>query len=217
MDISYLGHAGFKLKGAGVSVVMDPFGSSVGFEFSRTSADVVTVSHGHEDHNNVSAVSGTARRKKPFLIDKPGEYEVGGVSVFGISTYHDDQKGKERGKNIVFSVMLEEVTVAHLGDLGHELSDRQVAELNGVDVLLCPVGGHYTIGPKVAMKVIAAVEPSVLVPMHYRTGKHDKKVFSQVAPLEEFLKEFGGEAKKQEKLSITRASMPEEMELVVLG
>lgn len=217
MDITYLGHSCFKLRGSRASVVTDPYGPMVGWAMSKVSADVVTVSHGHDDHNNVKVVSGTARRDKPFVIDAPGEYEVMGVGVFGVGTYHDEVKGEKRGKNIVYSVLLDEVSVVHLGDLGHELSQRQVEEINGVDVLLCPVGGHYTIGPSVAAKVISALEPAIVVPMHYKTTKHDKKAFEKVAGVDDFLKEMGvGEVEELDKLSVSKSSLPEELKVVLL-
>lgn len=217
MDITYLGHASFKLRGSGASVVMDPFDpSKVGLSYPRLSGDIVTVSHGHDDHNNIKAVTGTARRRNPFIIDAPGEYEVEGVSVFGVETFHDDKKGEERGKNIVFGVLIDGVSVVHLGDLGHQLSERQVGELNGVDVLLCPVGGHYTVGPKDVSGLVNALEPSILVPMHYRSEKHNREVFAKVATLDEFVKEFGAEVKREEKLAVTKTTLPEELEVVVL-
>lgn len=211
-----MGHACFKLRTASATVVMDPYSSGVGLSLPRVSADVVTVSHGHDDHNNFSAVSGTARRDKPFIIDAPGEYEVGGISVFGVSAFHDDKKGEDRGKNVIFSVLLDGISVVHLGDLGHKLSESQVAELNGVDVLLCPVGGVYTIGPKEVGEVVSAIDPSYLIPMHYKTDEHDAKLFSELATVDEFLSVFGSEAKREEKLSVSRTSVPEELEVVVL-
>lgn len=216
MDITYLGHSCFKLRSSNATVVTDPFDKSIGLALPRMSADVVTVSHEHDDHNNVKAVSGTARRNNPFIVNAPGEYEVVGVSVFGVPTFHDDKGGEERGPNIAYSIVIDGVSIVHLGDLGHTLTDAQVSELNGVDVLLCPVGGHYTIGPKQVGEIVSALEPSYLIPMHYQTNQHDKKMFEQVGTLEDFLKDFGGEHKQMDKLSVTKNQLPEEMELVVL-
>lgn len=197
-------------------MITDPFGNDVGLKMPRLSADVVTVSHQHNDHNNVGAVKGTSRRDKPFIIDAVGEYEVGGISVFGVRTYHDDKKGEERGENYVFSVLMDGVSVVHLGDLGHVLKDAKVDELNGVDVLLCPVGGVYTIGPKEAVEVIQAVEPSIVIPMHYKTKDHDAKVFGELSEVEKFVEALGLEAKREDSLSVSRSTLPEETELVVL-
>lgn len=216
MEITYLGHSSFKLKGKAGTVVTDPFDDYVGFSFPSTSADIVTVSHDHKDHNNVKPINGTARRKNPFVVDHPGEYEVQGISVFGVKTAHDANGGVERGANFVFSVLIDNVKVCHLGDLGHELTQEQIKEIGSVDVLLVPVGGVFTIDPKVAVKTIHTLEPSYVIPMHYKTDKHNADVFGELNTLEEFLKEYGAEVKPEAKLSVTKERLPEETEMVVL-
>ncbi len=216
MIITYHGHSSFKLKGKEGTVVTDPFHSYVGFDFPSVSADIVTISHDHEDHNQSGQVSKTARRDKPFVIDAPGEYEVGGVSVFGVKTYHDQTQGVERGVNIIYTVLLDGMRICHLGDLGHELTPEQIAKIGAVDILLCPVGGVFTIDPKTAVNVINSLEPSMVIPMHFKTPSHDEKVFGEVATLEEFLKEYGVEVEAEEKINIDRSRLPEETEVVVL-
>jgi len=217
MDIFYVGHSCFKLRGKQATIVMDPYQPSVGFEMPRISADIVTISHDHEGHNNVGQITGTTRRKNPFVIDTLGEYEVGGVGVFGVATWHDDMKGEERGRNLVCSVLIDGVSVVHLGDLGHKLTEKQVSMLNGVDVLLCPVGGVTTIGPKRASEVISMIEPAVFIPMHYKTPAHDEKVFGELMEVEAFLSEMSVDARREEKLTVSRVTMPEELEVVVLS
>lgn len=216
MIITYNGHSSFKLKASEGVVVTDPFADSVGFEFPTASADVVTISHDHDDHNQASKVSGTVRRDKPFIIKAAGEYEIGGISVFGAKTYHDDQDGEERGKNFVFIAFLDGMRVCHLGDLGHELTPEQVKKIGDVDILLCPVGGKYTIDPKVAKKVINSLEPSIVIPMHYKTPLHEEKTFGELSGVEEFLKEYGVEVEPVDKLNISVSQLPEETEIVVL-
>ncbi|MFC1653277.1 MBL fold metallo-hydrolase [Patescibacteria group bacterium] len=217
MDITYLGHSCFKLRGKEASVVVDPYTKEVGFSLPSVSADIVAVSHDHFDHSNHKAIKGTSRRKEPFLINFPGEYEILGTSVFGIHSYHDDKKGEERGKNTMFVFHVDGVSVAHLGDLGQNLSDKQLEELDGVDVLLCPVGGVYTIGPKQAVDTISTIQPSYVIPMHYKTSKHAGKAFAEVGSLDDFLKEMGTtDAKKLDKLAVSPLSLPEETEVVVL-
>jgi L-ascorbate metabolism protein UlaG (beta-lactamase superfamily) len=214
MDISFLGHSSFKLRGKEATVVTDPYDPYVGFKMPKVSADIVTVSHQHQDHNNVAAVSGTTRRKEPFVINAPGEYEVMGVSVFGYASFHDKVKGAKRGKNTIFVIHIDDVVIAHLGDLGHVLPQKLADEINGVDVLLVPVGGVFTIGPKGADKVISQLEPSVVVPMHYKTKD---LAFKELAPVEKFLGQVGvEEARREKKLSLTKSSLPEEREVVVL-
>lgn len=216
MDITYHGHSAFKLKGNAGTVVTDPFDSYIGFSMPNLSADIVTVSHQHQDHNAVAKVKGTARRNKPFVIEEVGEYEVGGISIFGVKTFHDANGGVERGTNIVFTIVLDDIRVCHLGDLGHELTSDQLSEIGPVDVVLCPVGGVYTIDPATAVKTIHALEPSVCIPMHYKTSQHVDQVFSELSTLDDFIKAYGAEVKPVEKLQLSKNRLPEETELVVL-
>ncbi|MCH7951437.1 MBL fold metallo-hydrolase [Patescibacteria group bacterium] len=217
MEIAYLGHASFKFRGKTASVVSDPFDSSIGFSLSRVSGDIVTVSHGHQDHKHVAGVSGTTRRAQPFVIDAPGEYEVSGISVFGTRTFHDDEQGAKRGENVVFVIHVDDVAVAHLGDLGHVLGDSQVEDIGEVDVLCVPVGGVITIGPKEAIAVINQLQPAIVLPMHYRTERHTKRLFGDLAAVDVFLNEGGyDQARRVDKLTLTKQTLPEETEVVVL-
>lgn len=217
MDITYLGHSSFKLRGKNATVVTDPYESKVGFAMPSVSADLVTVSHDHFDHNAISFVSGTSRRDKPYVVTAPGEYEVGGVGVFGWATYHDNKQGEERGKNTVYSIHIDGVRVVHLGDLGHTLDDTVIEGLGTVDVLLVPVGGVYTIDAEEAKKVIEQLEPAYVIPMHYRTDKHNDS-FAKVAPLQDFLTLMGKESLvPQERLRLMGGmDGMEETEIVVL-
>jgi L-ascorbate metabolism protein UlaG (beta-lactamase superfamily) len=218
MDITYLGHSCFKLRGKNSTVITDPYPDSIGLKLPSMSADIVTVSHTqHDDHDAIDKVSGTARRQDPFVISAPGEYEIGGVSVFSVNTYHDNKQGEDRGKNTAYLIHIDDVRIAHLGDLGHELSDKQVEELGEVDVLLCPVGGVYTIDAKEAVKVINSIQPGIVIPMHFKTKDHKQNVFGKIAPLSDFLTEIGAsEVEPQDKLTVSSTSLPEETEVVVL-
>lgn len=217
MDITYLGHSSFKLRGKTATVVTDPFDSSVGFSFPAASADIITVSHSHPDHANTSKVQGTSRRPQPFVITAPGEYEILGISVRAIPVFHDDQQGKLRGKNLIMIITIDGVHLVHLGDLGHSLTESQIEDIGPVDALMIPVGGVFTIGPQVAVSVIENLDPSIVIPMHFRTEKHSA-TFKDLSPLADFLKQMGTESKElQEKLTITAGNMPEETETVVLS
>jgi L-ascorbate metabolism protein UlaG (beta-lactamase superfamily) len=215
MDITYLGHSSFKLKGKQGTVVTDPFDSSVGFSMPSTSADIVSISHQHPDHNSKNAVSGTARREKPWITDTAGEYEVAGISLFGYKTFHDDAEGKERGANTVYSIVLDGINVVHLGDLGHDLSDDFIEKLGDVHVLLCPVGGVFTINPNQAAEIIQAIEPYYVIPMHYKTPKHSEQ-YKDMKTLEEFEKVFGVHVDPVKSLTVAATSLPEQTTLVVL-
>lgn len=215
MEIQFLGHSSFRIKGKKIIVVTDPYSKEVGFEMPRVSADIVTVSHEHFDHNAVDQVGGTVRRKEPFVIRAPGEYEVESVFVFGVASWHDKKKDGERGTNTIFAITFEGLRLVHLGDLGHKLADKQIEKVGEVDILMVPVGGNYTIGPKEAGEVVNQLEPLVVIPMHFQTKKY-KKDFGLEATAGDFLEELGVEAEPQEKLVVSKESLPDEREVVWL-
>lgn len=216
MIITYHGHSCFKLKGKTGTVITDPY-SGVGFTMPSLSADIVTISHDHYDHNNAKDVVGTARRKRPFVIEHLGEYEVGGVSVFGTKSFHDGEAGVKAGLNRIYVIVIDGIRVCHLGDLGHELDENLVKEIGDIDVLLLPVGGVYTINAKQAVAVAKALEPSFIVPMHYKTTAHNQEKFGELQELSEFIKEFGVENVEEiDKLKVEKERLPEEKELVII-
>lgn len=218
MLIRYLGHSSFKVRGSEGAVITDPYENKVvGLELPRMSAEVVTVSHDHEDHNAAERVQGTSNRKEPFVITKPGEYEASEISVIGVSSKHDDEDGSKRGDNIIFTFKLDGIWVAHLGDLGHKLSSRQINKIGAIDVLMLPVGGEYTIGPKMAMEVVKSLSPSIVIPMHYKV-KGMNKQFDKLVTVDEFLEKASlNGVDRLDKLSIgSRNQLPEETEVIVM-
>lgn len=200
MDINWLGHSCFRIKGRQAVVITDPYPPDLGYSLGRPTAHMVTVSHQHPSHSYVQGVDGESR-----LVTGPGEYEISGVLIIGIATFHDAEGGKERGKNTIYLMEVDGVSVCHLGDLGHVLNAEQVEEIGDVGVLLLPVGGVSTINASVAAEVIRQLEPKVVVPMHYRTP-----VLSRgLETAEKFLKEMGIEQiNSQPKLSLTASSLP---------
>jgi L-ascorbate metabolism protein UlaG (beta-lactamase superfamily) len=142
IDVWWYGQACFKVKGKNASVVFDPYDHEfIGLSKLKLSADIVCVSHAHRDHNNVDSVGGVEEAKKPFVIRGPGEYEISGINIDGISSFHDDHEGKERGKNTIYHVTVDDVNFVHLGDLGQKkLTQEQVETLSACDVLFIPVG-----------------------------------------------------------------------------
>jgi len=182
MKIRWLGLASFLITSdSGIRIITDPYETGGGLSYGeiRESADIVTVSHEHFDHNNVAAVRGN-----PQILRKIGEADIEGVRFRGIASFHDNVGGKERGKNIMFCFEVDGVKVCHLGDLGHQLSDEQVSEIGPVDVLLLPVGGVFTINAEVATELCGRLKPKVIVPMHYRDGKCS----FPIAGVDEFLR-----------------------------
>jgi L-ascorbate metabolism protein UlaG (beta-lactamase superfamily) len=210
MEITWLGHSCFRLRGKDATIVMDPAGKATGYTISRPTADIVTVSHDHEGHNNVAGVAGS-----PRVLRGPGEFEVSSVLIMGIRTFHDDDKGKKLGKNTAYVLELDDVRVCHLGDLGHVPTAEQVEELSGVDILLTPVGGKNTIGATAAAEVVSLLEPKLVIPMHYQTPAAK----DELEPLDRFLKEMGAKTandERQPKLAVTKSTLPGETKVQVL-
>lgn len=207
-DIQYLGHACFRLRGRDGIVLCDPFDRSVGLDIGKPTAHIVTISHSHPDHANLAAVK--PMRERIFPIEGPGEYEVSGVMIAGVRTFHDKQKGAELGNNTAYVIHLDDVVFCHLGDLGHELTTHQLDEIGNVDVLFVPVGGGETIGPSEAVSVISQIEPRIVIPMHYALPGQTT-FMSDLAELDKFTHEIGmKEVVPEEKLTITAANLPSE-------
>ena len=210
MEINWLGHACFRLKGKDVVLITDPYDKPVGYNLGRPQANIVTMSHDHHDHNNAAAIAGN-----PKLVKGPGEYEIKNVFIKGITTFHDAEDGKARGRNTAYTISIDDVTVCHLGDLGHVLTQGQAEELDGVDVLLVPVGGTYTINAAQAAEVVSILEPKIVIPMHFQTEV--LTLGKTLDSVEKFLKEMGQPGVEvQPKLVVTRGSLPDETQVVVL-
>ena len=208
MDISWIGHSCFRIKGSHTTVVTDPYSPDLGYSLGKPTASIVTVSHQHPGHSYVQGIGG-----KPRLVTGPGEYEIGGVLIIGIPTFHDADRGGKRGKNTVYLMEVDEVAVCHLGDLGHVLTAEQVEEMGNVDVLLLPVGGMSTINASMAAEVVRQLEPKVVVPMHYKTSKLNR----ELEPVERFLKEIGvKDIQPQPKLSFTKSNLPVSTQVFLL-
>ncbi|MCZ7568671.1 MAG: MBL fold metallo-hydrolase [Ardenticatenaceae bacterium] len=208
MEIKWFGHSCFRLRDKAGVVVTDPFPRTLGYERPRLRADIVTVSHPHENHSDIRGFQG-----EPFVIDGPGEYEVNGIFVTGVRTYHDGTKGKQRGFNTIYLIQYQDMNVCHLGDLGHVPTQDQVEELSEVDVLLVPVGGGGALTSAQAAEVVSLIEPRLVIPMHYRTEVYT----GDLDPVDKFLKEMGlKDAPVEEELKRSKSQLPEETEVVVL-
>ncbi len=200
MDISWLGHSCFRLKGAQATVITDPYSPDLGYALDKPTARIVTVSHQHPGHSYVQGIGGD-----PKLVAGPGEYEISGVLIIGVATFHDGEEGRRRGKNTAYLMEVDELSVCHLGDLGHVLTTEQVEEMENVDVLLLPVGGVSTIDASMAAEVVRQLEPKVVVPMHYKT----EALNGELEPVDRFLKEMGvKEVDSRPRLSLTKANLP---------
>jgi L-ascorbate metabolism protein UlaG (beta-lactamase superfamily) len=200
-------------------IVIDPFDEEIGLKLPNLSADIVLVTHQHHDHNNVAGVKGS-----PFLVEGPGEYEVKGVFIQGIPSFHDNENGKERGLNTIYVFEAEDMRFCHLGDLGQkELTDEQLEKIGKVDILMIPVGGKYTIDSSEAQKIIGQLDPKVVIPMHFALPKSlpDRQAGkSELDDVAKFLKAMGkNSVVPQDKFVVKTSTLPKEddMEIVVLN
>jgi L-ascorbate metabolism protein UlaG (beta-lactamase superfamily) len=166
MRIKFLGHTTFKItSNSGTSIITDPYHTDEGFLLSELneSANIVTVSHEHPDHNNAAAVQGNPKVVK-------NDANVEGIVFKTVLSYHDNVEGKERGSNLIFTFKVDDLCICHLGDLGHTLNAEQLAVLSHVDILMIPVGGGFTIDAAGATNVCDSIKPKVIIPMHYKSA-----------------------------------------------
>ncbi len=200
MKIKWLGHSSFLLtESTGMTVLTDPYDPNmVGYGFEPASVDIVTVSHGHADHNFLSAV-----KAKKKVIDAPGKYECDGIHIAGYPSFHDDSDGKLRGKNIIYKFGMDGVTVCHMGDIGEPCSPELIERLIPVNVLLIPVGGTYTVDAEAAKEYVDRLMPDIVIPMHYKI-KHCELDIDRVDP---FVRLFDDECVEEdvEELDLDRA------------
>jgi L-ascorbate metabolism protein UlaG (beta-lactamase superfamily) len=188
VKIKWFGQACFLLTlPDGKKIVTDPYGEKVGYDVPELSADIVTVTHEHFDHNNTALVKGepailSGLTEKGADYNKV-DYKEDGLSIYTVQSYHDKEKGARRGKNAIFVIKIGEKKIVHLGDLGTTLDERQLSEIGKVDLVMIPVGGYYTIDAQEADKVIDQLKPGIVIPMHFKTDKvtklpiSDKKKF----------------------------------------
>lgn len=208
MDITWYGQSCFRLRFKSVTLITDPYHADIGLKLPRQKADIVTVSHDHPDHAYTRGVSGDFR-----VFTGPGEYERQGVFLFGIPTFHDRRNGRDRGPNTVFLIEADDLSICHLGDLGHVPTQAQVEQLNAVDVLLIPVGGGPTLNAGEAAEVVSLLQPRYVIPMHYQLPGLKIKL----DPVTKFLQAMGAaKATPQEGLRVLPTAEPQETQIVVL-
>jgi L-ascorbate metabolism protein UlaG (beta-lactamase superfamily) len=182
VKVKWLGHSCFLITSEkGTRIITDPYtvGGPIKYGEIKETADVVTVSHEHSDHNNVASVGG-----KPQVFKGGAPITFQDVKLTSVPTYHDENKGRDRGPNLIVCMEMDGMKLCHLGDLGHPLSAQEITLVGNVDVLLLPVGGFFTVPPAVAAEVAARIRPKAVIPMHYKT----EKCGYPIAPIDEFLK-----------------------------
>jgi L-ascorbate metabolism protein UlaG (beta-lactamase superfamily) len=220
MEITYLGHSCFKIKSKeGMTVMLDPFKSEfVGLPLAKDVADIVTISHDHDDHNAVEMVTGPVTRQSTFVIDKEGEYEIGGVEITATKMFHDKVEGAEKGKNIIMNIRMDGISILHLGDLGHKLTEAQIEKIGSVDVLMANVGGETALETDEMMELISDVQPSYVIPMHYKVPGM-KEMWAKKHTLAEFLEKnkFLVAGEPVHKIKIDEGSLPDDTQVLIMN
>lgn len=214
MKIIYLGHSAFEIVLAGgMRIAFDPytagaFGGGIGYGPITGDFDIAVVSHEHEDHTSKDVLK---RSKK--IVAKTGRVVVPGAVIESVATYHDDENGAKRGKNLVSVLQAEGLRVAHLGDLGHAMGAKDYPVLAGLDVLMIPVGGHFTIDADMAAKMAKGLHPKIVIPMHFKTSKVD----FPITPVENFTKLMdNAESVGASEIDVTKGTLPAKMKVIVL-
>jgi L-ascorbate metabolism protein UlaG (beta-lactamase superfamily) len=209
VEVVWYGQTCFRLGGQNsISIVTDPYPPDVGLSLPRLEADIVTVSQHNASCDHLAAVQGSFK-----LLDGPGEYEISGVFITGVSTFADSKRGRARGLNTVFAFDFDGMTICHLGRLGHVPTQSQVKNLGSVNVLLVPVGGGGSLTSTQASEVISLFEPDVVVPMRYRVPG----LRENLDGVDHFLKEMGIEdVNGQKVLKVSESGVLEETKIVLL-
>jgi L-ascorbate metabolism protein UlaG (beta-lactamase superfamily) len=207
MNISWLGHACFRLESKETSLLIDPFSKDIGLRPPRFRDQIIALTHQHYDHNSLPEDVSNV-----FVVDGPGEYEKLGVYIQGIGSFHDNTQGAERGMNTIYVITMEDIRLCHLGDIGqHQLTNEQVEEIGDIDVLFIPIGGNYTIDAAKAMAIVGQIEPKIIVPMHYKVAGLNIDIEGP----QKFLKEIGIKPEEVETYKIAAKNLPtEEIKLI---
>jgi L-ascorbate metabolism protein UlaG (beta-lactamase superfamily) len=208
LEITWLGHSCFRIKGKEATVVFDPCSPDYGYTLQKVQADIVLISHEHPGHNYLDGIAGTFK-----TVRSPGEYELRGIFIKAVRSFHDVEKGALLGKNVVYVVEIDGIRFCHLGDLGHPPAPELIDEMNDIQVLMIPVGVKSTLPIASAIEIIRAVTPKVVLPMHYKTAKSTR----ELEPVEHFLKDLGvKDLVPQPKMNLTRANLPVDMQTILL-
>lgn len=164
MKIKWLGHSCFEITTeSNIKIITDPCDPTTGYKLENIETDILTISHGHHDHNYTPAIS-----HADYTFSQAGEFEACGIKIRGIKSFHDDCNGEKRGENIIFCFEIEGMTVAHMGDIGY-FDEALAAQIGNVDVLLVPVGGVFTIDAVQARQLANMLKAKAVIPMHYKT------------------------------------------------
>jgi L-ascorbate metabolism protein UlaG (beta-lactamase superfamily) len=208
MELTWLGHACVRIRAKEATVLTDPCDKATGYSLGRPTADIVTVSIHDGGHDYVDGVAGS-----PRVIDGPGEFEISGASIIGITTFRGKEKQIESGRNVAYVIEMEDLRIGHLGGIGHVPTSDQVEQMSNVEVLLVPVGGGESLDATAAAETVSLIEPRLVIPIHYKTDVEK----TPLDAVDRFLKEMGAKSvEAQGKVAITRSSLPTETQVLVL-
>jgi L-ascorbate metabolism protein UlaG (beta-lactamase superfamily) len=212
MKIKYFAHSSFLITADnGTRIITDPYhpAKDLNYNIVSESADIVTVSHGHMDHNFVESVDGD-----PKVLSKAGEQSVKGIHIKAIPTFHDTEKGSRRGPNLIFVFSCDGLNLCHMGDQGHLLSASQIAQIKPADVLLIPVGGYYTIDAGEAARISEDLGAKIIIPMHFKTAKCQLPI----ATVDDFISRKSTVNRLQgSEYEISADKLPTEPQIIVLS
>ena len=208
MKIRWLGHSCFIIEREGGTLITDPCYPGLDSYRDKPKASIVTLSHSHPGHSYIEGIANNPRQ-----INAPGEYEKEGVFITGITSFHDDSGGEIKGKNTIYLIEVDDLTLCHLGDLGHRLNPQIIDELGDIDILFLPVGETSTISLDIAVEIVGQLSPRIVIPMHYKTDTLD----TNLQPVDKFLQKMGiREPEIKMELSVTSSSLPLNTQVVVL-
>ncbi len=210
MEIYWLGHGCFRLRGRDATVITDPCPPTTGYKIGKLTAEIITESR----RNDPSCSFEQAVGGEPKVLNGPGEYEIAGVLMTGVRTEHDPPSENGPGRNVAYVMDIDDIRICHLGSMSHRPAADDVETLSAADVLLVPVGGAGVLDAALAAETVSLLEPKIVIPMLYKTdaetGNYD--------PVDRFLKELGVEPKPAEsRLSVTRSNLPADTTVMLLN
>ncbi|MEK9175192.1 MAG: MBL fold metallo-hydrolase [Patescibacteria group bacterium] len=212
MVITYYGISCFKIQSGDTTLAIDPFDKESGLTPPRFRTDIALTTHNHSNHNNIDSLA-DKEDINVFKITGPGEYEIHGIQIHGVSSFHDAKEGKEKGKNTIYIITWENLRIVHLGDYGENTLRDEIHEAIGTpDILFVPVGGGDTIDAEMATKLINQIEPRIIIPMHYKIPGLKEKI----SGVEVFMKEMGEKSIPEERLTIKKSAVPTDSQKIIV-
>jgi L-ascorbate metabolism protein UlaG (beta-lactamase superfamily) len=211
MEITWYGHSCFRLKDRNVTVITDPYDKTLGLPLPRPKAEIVTISHASPHYNHTDGVKGEFK-----IINSPGEYEIGGVFVTALNLKPATKGSKHdqaAANNNVFVFYMDSIVLCHLGNLAYVPTQNQVEDMDNIDVLMVPVGGHEGLTAAQAAELVSLIEPYIVIPMHYALPG----ISIKLDPVSKFLTEMGiTKAETVASLKLAKPNLPEETQIVLM-